>query len=130
MVHKSREHGIKDASIDEAARIVTSGIQPLTTGFRLPGALLLLNDSLTEEPGRHQEYAVVRDGETVDSLTVTWMDAARVAEVLTSHCRPFITPPPRVRVNPNTFQWKCPRCHERNDDGDDTCIHCGQDVVV
>jgi hypothetical protein len=40
----------------------------------------------------------------------------------------FITPPPTVRPSPNTYQWKCPCCRKRNDDGDSTCIHCGQDV--
>lgn len=35
---------------------------------------------------------------------------------------------PLVKVSPNTFTWRCPRCKKRNDEGDTTCIHCGQDV--
>lgn len=41
-----------------------------------------------------------------------------------------ISPEPRVRVNPNTYKWRCPCCRKHNDDGDSTCIHCGQDVEV
>lgn len=46
----------------------------------------------------------------------------------TSPC--FINPPPRVRINPNTYKWKCPCCGKRNDDGDTTCIFCGQDIEI
>jgi membrane protease subunit (stomatin/prohibitin family) len=48
----------------------------------------------------------------------------------TQPARPFITPEPKVKVNPNTYQWKCPRCAKRNDEGDTTCMHCGQDVEI
>lgn len=41
-----------------------------------------------------------------------------------------ITPEPRVKVNPNTYRWRCPCCRKRNDEGDTTCVHCGQDVTI
>lgn len=40
----------------------------------------------------------------------------------------FIRPIPKVKVSPDTYRWKCPRCKKRNDDGDTTCTSCGQDV--
>lgn len=35
---------------------------------------------------------------------------------------------PVVKVSSATSKWRCPNCRRANDDGDSTCIHCGQDV--
>lgn len=49
------------------------------TGFRW-STLTLLNDSTCEDA--LQEYAVIRDGRQIESLTVSWMEPDRLAAML------------------------------------------------
>lgn len=51
-----------------------------------------------------------------------------------SFMRPFIIPIPEVRLryDPDMGEsgWSCPRCKGHNDEGDSTCLSCGQDVSL
>ena len=47
----------------------------LCTGFSVQG-LLFLNESFSEDGV--QEYAVVRDGQQIESMTVSWMSRAEL----------------------------------------------------
>jgi len=53
----------------------------LCTGFQYQ-SLLLLNDSFSEDS--LQEYAVVRNGVQIESLTVSWYNPERLKEDLTT----------------------------------------------
>jgi hypothetical protein len=89
MLHNRRIWHIKPAASPEAlARDLTGTPQGLDTGYELQG-YLLLNDSLTTEPDRHQEYAIVKRprhaGEPfvqVDSITATWISRERMCRVI------------------------------------------------
>lgn len=81
MFHKQRTWTVfPAASTEDLARQLTESRQSLDAGFQLQG-YLFLNDSITTDPGRHQEYAVVKrpqsEGEPfvqVESLTITRMN--------------------------------------------------------
>jgi hypothetical protein len=89
MLHSQRIWYIKPAASPEAlARDLTGTPQGLDTGYELQG-YLFLNDSLTTEPDRHQEYAVVKrprqEGEPfvqVDSITATWISREGMCRVI------------------------------------------------
>jgi hypothetical protein len=74
MIHYNRRFGVYDvASVGELVENFTQHTWTLWTGFSLED-LLFLNDSLSED--RAQEYAVVRQGRQIESLTVSWMSRA------------------------------------------------------
>jgi hypothetical protein len=71
MLHKHRHHHINEcASVDSMARTVQRATWTGCTGFKA-GSLILLNDSTG--PDGAQEYAVIRNGRQIESLTVSWM---------------------------------------------------------
>ena len=78
MVHRRRIYNIaKIESVEELAKAVTESVWTLCTGFEL-GGHLFLNDSFTEDSA--QEYAVVKDGRQVESITFGWCDRDRAAQ--------------------------------------------------
>ena len=67
MLHPEREFAIISIeSLDKLALILTGSTWTLCTGFEHQG-LLFLNDSTREDDA--QEYAVIKDGPQVDSIT-------------------------------------------------------------
>lgn len=80
MLHEHRRFGlITVQSVSELVEHVTEHTWTLCTGFSLEG-LLFLNDSFSEDGA--QEYAVVRDGRQVESLTVSWMSRAEASNAI------------------------------------------------
>ncbi len=74
MIHGNRRFGVYEvASVGELVENFTQHTWTLCTAFSLEN-LLFLNDSFSED--RAQEYAVVRDGRQIESLTVSWMSRA------------------------------------------------------
>lgn len=74
MLHQHRRFGVITVqSVGELVENLTEHTWTLCTGFSLQG-LLFLNDSFSEDGA--QEYAVVRDGRQIESLTVSWMSRA------------------------------------------------------
>jgi hypothetical protein len=74
MIHNNRRFGVSEAASVEA--LVENFIQytwTLCTAFSLEN-LLCLNESFSEDGA--QEYAVVRDGRQIESITVSWMSRA------------------------------------------------------
>ena len=85
MMHTRRAHTRQPVATFEALAAILqnpSG-QCLCAGFECEG-VLFLNDSITSDPDRFWEYAVVKDGVQVESLTVnvTGMTAARLVKAL------------------------------------------------
>lgn len=77
MIHKRRRYDVKKVeTVDELAEEVTRCTWTCCTGFELKG-YLFLNDSFTEDSG--QEYAVVKDGRQVESITFSWCDRDQAA---------------------------------------------------
>lgn len=75
MIHKNRRWKITDvATLEELSKKLICHSWCLCTGFRvIVGArteLLVLNDSFSEDGA--QEFAILRDGVQVESLTVSW----------------------------------------------------------
>lgn len=80
MLHRDREHSIVEVdSVDSLYALLTKQVWGLTTGFRL-GRTLFLNDSIVE--GSIQEFAVLRDGVQVESITLEGLDPAAACELL------------------------------------------------
>ena len=74
MIHGNRRFGVYEvASVGELVENFTQHTWALCTAFSLEN-LLFLNDSFSEDSA--QEYAVVRDGRQIESLTVSWMSRA------------------------------------------------------
>ena len=74
MIHNKRKYDVREVSSpDELADELIRTTWCLCTGFSLEG-YLFLNDSFTEDSA--QEYAVVRDGSQVESITVSWCNRA------------------------------------------------------
>ena len=74
MVHSKRRFGI--VAVESVGQLVADLKEQswtLCTGFALQN-LLFLNDSFSENGA--QEYAVVRNGRQIESLTVSWMSRA------------------------------------------------------
>lgn len=70
MLHPMRRFNVvRIRSVEELAEQVTRYTWTLCTGFELDG-YLFLNDSFTEDSA--QEYAVVKDGRQVESITFSW----------------------------------------------------------
>ncbi len=80
MLHRSRVHAVKDvADSEELARLLVVHTWTLCTGFR-HGGLLWLNGATG--PDGAQEYAVVRDGRQVESITFSWCDVPSAAAIV------------------------------------------------
>ena len=76
MIHASRRFHLVE--VDSVGQLVDDFVRctwTLCTGFSLQG-LLFLNDSFSEDGA--QEYAVVRDGQQIESITVSWMSRAEL----------------------------------------------------
>jgi hypothetical protein len=74
MIHHQRTFGVITVqSVGELVDNLTEHTWTLCTGFSFEG-LLFLNDSFSEDGA--QEYAVVRNGRQIESLTVSWMSRA------------------------------------------------------
>lgn len=79
MMHRNRRHRIKElATLEELADKLTNYSWTVCCGFRV-GDLILLNDATSEDGA--QEFAVIRDGRQIESLTASWMKEARMLEV-------------------------------------------------
>jgi hypothetical protein len=74
MIHASRRFPLVE--VDRVGQVVDDVKKctwTLCTGFSFQG-LLFLNESFSEDGA--QEYAVVRDGQQIASLTVAWISRA------------------------------------------------------
>lgn len=81
MMHKSRAHSLTTiATLDDLTEKLTDHTWTTCTGFAWR-SLVILNDSTG--PDGAQEYAIVKGGVQVESLTVSWMKRERLAEILT-----------------------------------------------
>jgi len=80
MIHHHRTFavGVVD-NLDELVEKLTDHTWTLCTCFEYQG-LLLANDSFSEDGA--QEYAVYKEGQQIESLTVSWMTRERLKEVL------------------------------------------------
>ena len=78
MVHERRRFSVADvATPEELAHKLTHYTWCGCNGFRLPGRpheLLFLNDAFS--PDGAQEYAVVRAGRQIESITFSWCSEA------------------------------------------------------
>lgn len=75
MLHRGRVHTVTEvASAEELAAMLVERSWTLCTGFRHAG-LLFLNDSTG--PDGAQEYAVVRNGRQVESITFSCAPSPR-----------------------------------------------------
>ena len=76
MIHASRRcHLVEVDSVGQLVDDFKTCTWTLCTGFSLQG-LLFLNNSFSEDGA--PEYAVVRDGQQIESLTVAWMSRAEL----------------------------------------------------
>jgi len=81
VIHNRRVYQVStfasiEAMVAELTRVST---WTLCSAFEAEG-LTLFNDAFGEDGA--QEYAVFRGGEQIESLTVSWMTAARLVELL------------------------------------------------
>jgi hypothetical protein len=79
MFHRGRTHRV--AEIETAAELAERLVEhtwTLCTGFR-HGGLLWLNDSTG--PDGAQEFAVVREGRQIESITFSWCSRAEALAV-------------------------------------------------
>lgn len=82
MLHRNRRHAITPvASLEELAEKLIEHTWTMCSGFST-GTLILLNDSTG--PDGAQEYAVLRGGRQIESLTVSWMTHNVLIDVLRS----------------------------------------------
>ena len=80
MIHGNRRFGVYDVtSVGELVENFTRHTWTLCTVFSLQD-LMFCNDSLSEDGA--QEYALVRAGQQIASLTVSWMSRAEVHNTL------------------------------------------------
>ena len=76
MIHDKRRFGIVTvANVGQLVEALKEHSWTLCTGFALQ-EILFLNDSFSEDGT--QEYAVVRAGRQIESLTVSWMSRAEL----------------------------------------------------
>jgi hypothetical protein len=79
MIHKSRRHNVEECpSIEAMARRVHGHNWCGCVGFKA-GSLYMLNDSFQEGGS---EFAVIRHGVQLDSLTVNWYELPKLIEDL------------------------------------------------
>jgi hypothetical protein len=70
MIHSKRRFLVdRVSSAEKLAQKLCSITWTLCTGFELDG-LLILNDSFSEDGA--QEYAVMRNGKQIESITFSW----------------------------------------------------------
>lgn len=80
MIHKDRAYSLTIVgSFAELAEMLTKRTWTPCSGF-VCGSLTLLNDAFS--PDGAQEYAVIRAGRQVESLTCSWMDAGELLSTL------------------------------------------------
>ena len=81
MIHKLRNYNVKEYfDLDVLVKDLTERSWCLCCGFRWR-SLTLLNDAFSEDGA--QEFAVLRDGHEIESLTISWMKPDEVTEALT-----------------------------------------------
>lgn len=112
MMHDKRTFSIAPQTTPEAlADLLTAGTQLLCSGFEV-GDLLLLNDSFSENGA--QEYAVIRNGRQIESLTASWMTYERLLgcleALLTGPYKDFIDMGPATPPLDRSPDHRCPRC--------------------
>jgi hypothetical protein len=82
MLHRERPHLVTPvATIEELAEKLVDHDWTTCTGWSC-GTLILLNDSTG--PDGAQEYAVLRGGRQIETLTVSWMTRNVLIDVLRS----------------------------------------------
>ncbi len=80
MLHRNRRHAITPvASLEELVEKLHGHTWTTCTAFS-HSTLILLNDSTG--PDGAQEYAVLRDGRQIETLTVSWMTRDELTESL------------------------------------------------
>ena len=80
MIHNKRTfHVGVVATPEELAEKLTGSTWTLCTGFELDG-VLFLNDSFSEDSA--QEYAVIKDGHQVESITFSWCDRPQAEQLI------------------------------------------------
>jgi hypothetical protein len=116
MIHTNRTFQLAEDLTDIAALAdtLTQHTWTLCTGFRLtvdPAAppLLFLNDSFSEDSA--QEYAVIRDGRQIESITFSWCSRAEASDHIA-----YVVRGGGVDVGPVTLRLEpaethhCPLC--------------------
>ena len=80
MVHTKRQYNIaKVETVEELAEKLKATTWTLCTGFEHEGCLFL-NDSFTEDSA--QEYAVIKSGRQVESITFSWCSQEEAQEAI------------------------------------------------
>ena len=80
MIHTSRLYAVSEVdSAEDLASKLTTMSWTLCTAFELEG-LLFANDAFSEDGA--QEYAVVRGGRQVDSVTFSWCTTERALAII------------------------------------------------
>ncbi len=78
MIHTKRRYNVaKVEDAEELAEKLTATTWTLCTGFE-HGGYLFLNDSFTEDSA--QEYAVIKGGRQVESITFSWCTRRQAME--------------------------------------------------
>jgi hypothetical protein len=81
MLHPQRGFSVTPCATAEAlAERLTQHAWTLCTGFEHAG-LLFLNDAFSEDGA--QEYAIVKAGRQIESITFSWCTQARALELIT-----------------------------------------------
>ncbi|MCH7549139.1 MAG: hypothetical protein IH969_06345 [Candidatus Krumholzibacteriota bacterium] len=80
MIHTKRRYNVaKVKDVEELAEMLTATTWTLCTGFGVEG-YFVLNDSFTEDSA--QEYAVIKDGRQVESITFSWCSQKQAAQAI------------------------------------------------
>jgi hypothetical protein len=80
MMHQKRIYQVADVdSAEELTERLTAHSWTLCTAFRL-GDVVYANDSFGEDS--LQEYAAIRDGRQIESITVSWTSEERLEAIL------------------------------------------------
>ena len=82
MIHDKRVFRVtRIDDADELAAALTERSTTLCTAFA-HADLLFANDAFSEDGA--QEFAVIRDGRQIESLTASWMTTQRMREIIAS----------------------------------------------
>jgi hypothetical protein len=80
MIHTNRHYSVATVETpEELHRWLADHTMTLCTGFRL-GETLWLNDSFSENGA--QEYAVIRNGRQIESITVSWCTPDKLLDTI------------------------------------------------
>ena len=80
MLHAKRQHDVKEyADLGVMCDKLINHSWCLCAGFKWK-SITLLNDSTSEDA--LQEYAVIKNGRAIESLTVSWIKADKLAEYI------------------------------------------------